>query len=157
VESFLETGVGGRKAVLIVVQVGATKNVAWRFHNDNIRCNAVLPGGMYFNPSILPTVPNSNLAGVATNIQNSVNMDCFDKDGFGSFLYVPSPTLFRRMLLMSWNSPVVQMHVAKNEKGQPVPVITPEDVAKGIAYLASDEARMISGALLPIDAAWSTL
>ncbi|KAJ4392628.1 hypothetical protein N0V91_011342, partial [Didymella pomorum] len=25
--------------------VGATKNVAWRFHNDGIRCNAVLPGG----------------------------------------------------------------------------------------------------------------
>lgn len=24
--------------------VGATKNVAWRFHNDGIRCNAVLPG-----------------------------------------------------------------------------------------------------------------
>ncbi|KAJ4354336.1 uncharacterized protein N0V89_006071 [Didymosphaeria variabile] len=101
--------------------VGATKNVAWRFHNDNIRCNAVLPGG------------------VATNIQNSVNMDCFDKEGFGSFF------------------PVVQMHIAKNEHGQPVPVVTPEDVAKGIAYLASDEARMVNGALLPIDAAWSTL
>ncbi|KAK7182321.1 hypothetical protein DPSP01_002378 [Paraphaeosphaeria sporulosa] len=101
--------------------VGATKNVAWRFRNDNIRCNAVLPGG------------------VATNIQNSVNMDCFDKDGFSSFF------------------PVVEMHVAKNEKGQPVPVITPNDVAKGIAYLASDEARMVNGALLPIDAAWSTL
>ncbi|KAF2450148.1 NAD(P)-binding protein [Karstenula rhodostoma CBS 690.94] len=101
--------------------VGATKNVAWRFHNDNIRCNAVLPGG------------------VATNIQNSVNMDCFDKDGFSSFF------------------PVVEMHIAKNEKGQPVPIITPDDVAKGIAYLASDEARMVNGALLPIDAAWSTL
>lgn len=25
--------------------VGATKNVAWRFHNEGIRCNAVLPGG----------------------------------------------------------------------------------------------------------------
>lgn len=25
--------------------VEATKNVAWRFHNDGIRCNAVLPGG----------------------------------------------------------------------------------------------------------------
>lgn len=49
------------------------------------------------------------------------------------------------------------MHVAKNEKGQPVPVVTAEDVAKGIAYLASDDARMVNGALLPIDAAWSTL
>jgi NAD(P)-dependent dehydrogenase (short-subunit alcohol dehydrogenase family) len=25
--------------------VGATKNVAWRFHEQGIRCNAVLPGG----------------------------------------------------------------------------------------------------------------
>ena len=49
------------------------------------------------------------------------------------------------------------MHVAKNEQGQPVPVVTPRDIAQGIAYLASDEARMVNGALLPIDAAWSTL
>jgi NAD(P)-dependent dehydrogenase (short-subunit alcohol dehydrogenase family) len=27
--------------------VGATKNVAWRFRKDGIRCNAVLPGGSY--------------------------------------------------------------------------------------------------------------
>ncbi|KAF1976575.1 NAD(P)-binding protein [Bimuria novae-zelandiae CBS 107.79] len=101
--------------------VGATKNVAWRFHGDNIRCNAVLPGG------------------VATNIQHSVNMECFDPAGFGAFF------------------PVVQLHVAKDEQGQHVPIVTPEDVAKGIAFLASDEARMINGALLPIDAAWSTL
>lgn len=30
-------------------QVGATKNAAWRFHTENIRCNAVLPGGMFLN------------------------------------------------------------------------------------------------------------
>lgn len=27
--------------------VGATKNVAWRFHGEGIRCNAVLPGGKF--------------------------------------------------------------------------------------------------------------
>lgn len=27
--------------------VGATKNVAWRFHGEGIRCNAVLPGGKW--------------------------------------------------------------------------------------------------------------
>jgi NAD(P)-dependent dehydrogenase (short-subunit alcohol dehydrogenase family) len=27
-------------------QIGATKNVAWRFRNDGIRCNAVLPGAI---------------------------------------------------------------------------------------------------------------
>lgn len=26
---------------------GVTKNVAWRFKADNIRCNAICPGGMY--------------------------------------------------------------------------------------------------------------
>jgi len=27
-------------------QIGATKNVAWRFRNEGIRCNAVLPGSI---------------------------------------------------------------------------------------------------------------
>lgn len=49
------------------------------------------------------------------------------------------------------------LHVAKDEEGQPKPVIEPNDVARGIAFLASDEAKMISGALLPVDAAWSTI
>ncbi|XPT01454.1 hypothetical protein M3J09_010589 [Ascochyta lentis] len=40
--------------------VGATKNVAWRFHNEGIRCNAVLPGG------------------VATNIQSSIQREDWD-------------------------------------------------------------------------------
>ncbi|KAF2684232.1 NAD(P)-binding protein [Lentithecium fluviatile CBS 122367] len=101
--------------------VGATKNVAWRFHSANIRCNAVLPGG------------------VNTNISSSVNMECFDPVGFGTFF------------------PVVQLHVGKDEKGQPVTIIEPNDVARGIAFLASDEAKMVNGALLPIDAAWSTI
>ena len=26
-------------------QIGAMKNVAWRFNDEGIRCNAVLPGG----------------------------------------------------------------------------------------------------------------
>jgi NAD(P)-dependent dehydrogenase (short-subunit alcohol dehydrogenase family) len=29
-----------------VSQIGATKNVAWRFRNEGIRCNAVLPGAV---------------------------------------------------------------------------------------------------------------
>ena len=28
--------------------VGATKNTAWRFRNEGIRCNAVCPGGNIF-------------------------------------------------------------------------------------------------------------
>jgi NAD(P)-dependent dehydrogenase (short-subunit alcohol dehydrogenase family) len=26
-------------------KIGLTKNIAWRFHNDGIRCNAICPGG----------------------------------------------------------------------------------------------------------------
>ena len=33
--------------------VGATKNVAWRFHKEGIRCNAVLPGGKCFPEKLL--------------------------------------------------------------------------------------------------------
>jgi NAD(P)-dependent dehydrogenase (short-subunit alcohol dehydrogenase family) len=120
------------------VKVGATKNVAWRFRQDNIRCNAVLPGGMMNLSLALPIMTNFS-GGVNTNIASSVNMDCFDPAGFNSFF------------------PTIQMHLGKSEDGQPVPIIGVDDVAQGIAYLASDEAKMISGALLPIDLAWSTL
>jgi NAD(P)-dependent dehydrogenase (short-subunit alcohol dehydrogenase family) len=54
-------------------------------------------------------------------------------------------------------SPVVQMHVSKDAEGNPVPVVGVDDVARGIAFLASDESKMINGALIPIDNAWSTI
>jgi NAD(P)-dependent dehydrogenase (short-subunit alcohol dehydrogenase family) len=54
-------------------------------------------------------------------------------------------------------SPVVQMHVANDSEGTPVPCIGVDDVARGIAFLASDEAKMINGANIPIDNAWSTI
>jgi NAD(P)-dependent dehydrogenase (short-subunit alcohol dehydrogenase family) len=54
-------------------------------------------------------------------------------------------------------SPVVQMHVTNDSEGTPVPCIGVDDVARGIAFLASDEAKMINGANIPIDNAWSTI
>jgi NAD(P)-dependent dehydrogenase (short-subunit alcohol dehydrogenase family) len=36
---------------------GATKNVAWRFHSDGIRCNAVLPGGKFCCDMVFQGVP----------------------------------------------------------------------------------------------------
>ncbi|PSN71307.1 NAD(P)-binding protein [Corynespora cassiicola Philippines] len=101
--------------------IGATKNVAWRFHDENIRCNAVLPGGVH------------------TNIHNSVQMQNFDQEAYATF------------------SPVFMLHVSKDEQGRPKPVVTVDDVARGIAFLASDESRMINGASLPIDNAWSVI
>ena len=134
-------------------QVGATKNVAWRFHTDNIRCNGVLPGGAQLNPFrllgfvLIPT-------GVATNIASSVQMEQFDSAGFNSFLYVHYS---RAVPKTDFDSPIVQLHVSKDSEGTPVPVIGVDDVARGIAFLASDEAKMINGAMIPIDNAWSTI
>ena len=54
-------------------------------------------------------------------------------------------------------SPTVQLHVSKDSEGTPVPVIGVDDVARGVAFLASDDAKMINGALIPIDNAWSTI
>ena len=51
----------------------------------------------------------------------------------------------------------MQLHVSKDSEGTPVPVIGVDDVARGIAFLASDEAKMINGAMIPIDNAWSTI
>ncbi|RSL82694.1 hypothetical protein CEP51_005009 [Fusarium floridanum] len=45
--------------------IGVTKNVAWRFHEEGIRCNAVCPGSM------------------ATNIQQSIPSDSFDHEAYG--------------------------------------------------------------------------
>ncbi|KAF2033402.1 NAD(P)-binding protein [Setomelanomma holmii] len=77
--------------------------------------------------------------GVATNIASSVQMNQFDSAGFNAFF------------------PTVQLHVSKDSEGTPVPVIGVDDVARGIAFLASDEAKMINGAMIPIDNAWSTI
>jgi len=66
-------------------------------------------------------------------------MDQFDPAGFNAFF------------------PIVQLHVSKDSEGTPVPVIGVDDVARGIAFLASDEAKMINGAMIPIDNAWSTI
>ena len=49
------------------------------------------------------------------------------------------------------------MHCKLDSSGTPVAHIEAEDVAHGIAFLASEQARMISGVLLPIDTAWSTV
>jgi len=35
--------------------------------------------------------------------------------------------------------------------------VGPNDIAQGIAFLASDAARTISGIMMPIDNAWSTI
>ncbi|KAH7371113.1 hypothetical protein BKA66DRAFT_424773 [Pyrenochaeta sp. MPI-SDFR-AT-0127] len=99
--------------------VGATKNVAWRFHTEGIRCNAVLPGG------------------VATNISASMSRENWDQAAFDIC------------------SPVQQVHTSFKRDDLPYGCIGPNDIAQAIAFLASDDAKMISGILMPVDNAWS--
>jgi len=44
---------------------GATKNVAWRFRHDNIRCNAICPGGMNTNPEKAIDIKKIDMAAYA--------------------------------------------------------------------------------------------
>jgi NAD(P)-dependent dehydrogenase (short-subunit alcohol dehydrogenase family) len=41
--------------------------------------------------------------------------------------------------------------------GFPYGGVEPIDIARGIAFLASDDAKMINGVMMPIDNAWSTI
>jgi len=52
--------------------LGVTRHTAWRFKDDGIRCNAVLPGG------------------VATGIASSMKMELFDQASYGTIMSVHS-------------------------------------------------------------------
>lgn len=60
---------------------GATKNVAWRFHDQGIRCNAVLPGGelpvLIYDGGVL-----IHWTGVMTNINASMPPETWDHAAF---------------------------------------------------------------------------
>ena len=51
----------------------------------------------------------------------------------------------------------MKLHTNFKRDDLPYGCISPKDVAQGIAFLASDEAKMISGVSMPIDNAWSTV
>lgn len=44
-----------------------------------------------------------------------------------------------------------------NAEGVQTVTITAEDIGHTIVFLASDEAKMVNGALVPVDNAWSTI
>jgi len=96
---------------------GLTKNTAWRFRSEGIRCNAVCPGS------------------VGTGILNSIDQSKVDKEALAELL------------------PVWEVHRDKEGKS----AITPEDIANSILYLASDLSTKVSGVILPVDKAWSTI
>ncbi|KAJ5223939.1 hypothetical protein N7468_008481 [Penicillium chermesinum] len=100
--------------------IGATKNIAWRFKHEGIRCNAICPGG----------VSND------TGILKDLDVSAFDKDALAAM------------------SPIHAAHSSDREKGY---AITPDDVANSLLFLISSSSRRISGAVIPVDNAWSTI
>ena len=57
--------------------VGATKNAAWWFRKEGIRCNAVLPGDMLSYFVVCYVVADK--AGVPTNISSSMDRENLDQ------------------------------------------------------------------------------
>ena len=104
---------GGAAGVAYTVSkhglVGLTKQTAWRYAADGVRCNAIAAGG------------------VETNIVASI--DRTKMDPVGSARLMP---------------------FIKTMPG----LLKPNDIAYLALYLASDESRMINGAIIPADAGW---
>ena len=48
-------------------------------------------------------------------------------------------------------------HALQTRPSDSAPPITPLEVARTIVFLVSDQARTISGALLPVDKAWGVV
>jgi NAD(P)-dependent dehydrogenase (short-subunit alcohol dehydrogenase family) len=65
--------------------------------------------------------------------------------------------LFTNWLLTSSCSPVQVLCRGMKRDDLPYGSVGPNDVAEGIAFLASEAAKAVSGILMPIDNAWSTI
>lgn len=90
--------------------IGLTRNTAFVYGVDGVRCNAIAAGA------------------VATNIMKSVDETKMDPKGSARF--------------NTWYAAI---------PGQ----LKPTDIAHLALFLASDESRMINGAIIPADAGWS--
>jgi NAD(P)-dependent dehydrogenase (short-subunit alcohol dehydrogenase family) len=101
--------------------IGATKNVAWRFRNGGIRCNAVLPGA---TDSSIGQV-------IADGPKEKMDAEAFAQ--------------------------VQPVHALQAKPSKSAPPVTAIEVAKAIVFLASDQARTLSGISLPIDRAWGVV
>ncbi|OAG39147.1 hypothetical protein AYO21_06698 [Fonsecaea monophora] len=109
-----------------VAGIGATKNVAWRFHQEGIRCNAICPGG------------------VRTNITNAIT-EGIDVDAFQNS---------RAVLNVHFNPQSTGTLDGQDGPIATGP-IDPKEVANVLVFLASDLSSAINGAVVPVDKAWS--
>lgn len=90
--------------------IGLTKNTAYQYAKQGLRCNALAVGG------------------VSTNIMNSVKADALDQEALG------------RLGAYHASNPGTLDSI---------------DIANAVLFLASDEARHLNGAVLPVDMGWS--
>ena len=89
--------------------IGLTRNTAWRYTQEGVRCNAIAAGG------------------VETNIVASVDLTKMDPKG-------------------SERAGVYQKAIPAMLKAT--------DIANLVLFLASDDSKMINGAIIPADAGW---
>jgi NAD(P)-dependent dehydrogenase (short-subunit alcohol dehydrogenase family) len=90
--------------------IGLTRNTAWRYTLEGVRCNAIAAGG------------------VETNIVASVDLTKMDPRG-------------------SERAQVYQKIIPA--------MLKPMDTANLVLFLASDDSKMVNGAIIPADAGWS--
>lgn len=91
--------------------VGLTRNTAFRYAQEGVRCNAIVAGG------------------VETNIVASIDVTKMDPAGSARF--------------QTWYAAMPGMLKAV-------------DIANLALFLASDESRLINGAIIPADAGWTS-
>jgi hypothetical protein len=60
-------------------------------------------------------------------------------------------------IIANSHSPIIQMHISKDSESILVPVISVDNIAQGLAFLALDELKIINSALILIDNAWLTI
>ncbi|CAK7242152.1 MAG: hypothetical protein STHCBS139747_003632 [Sporothrix thermara] len=108
--------------------IGATKNVAWRFRHEGIRCNAVLPGAVD--------------SSVGQAIANRVD-EGLDTAGFAEAAPV--------------HALQAQAGSSKAPSSNGATSITALDVAKSVVFLLGDQASSINGVCLPVDKAWGVM
>jgi NAD(P)-dependent dehydrogenase (short-subunit alcohol dehydrogenase family) len=92
--------------------LGLTKNTAWMYAKEGIRCNVICPGA------------------TATNIGESMPADRIDPTGLGR------ASAFHALIPAT---------------------LDPADIAALALFLASDDSRMISGAIIAADAGWTAV
>jgi NAD(P)-dependent dehydrogenase (short-subunit alcohol dehydrogenase family) len=115
--------------------IGATKNVAWRFRNDGIRCNAVLPGAIDSSIGKAIADGQAQLNGSSRQAGQQEGHP-WDAEAFAQ---------------------VEPVHALQARPSASAPTITALEVAKTIVFLASDQARTVNGVSLPVDKAWGVV